>query len=144
VEAPPFSLARLGGGSVSLADQRGRVVVMEFWATWCGPCRMSTPSLEVIAKRHRDQPVSVLLINAGESAETVRAWTGRKFTAASILLDADGEVRRRYGVAGIPRLLILDGEGRIVYDHSGYRGGVERNLTLILKQLMAERGAPDA
>ncbi|MBI4342366.1 MAG: TlpA family protein disulfide reductase, partial [Candidatus Omnitrophica bacterium] len=79
--APDFTLAQLEGGGVSLADERGRVVVMEFWATWCPPCRYSTPSLEAIHRRYRNRGVTVLLINAGESVERIKAWAERRFTA---------------------------------------------------------------
>jgi thiol-disulfide isomerase/thioredoxin len=137
-QAPDFALDAIDGPPVRLSDLRGRVVIVEFWATWCGPCRMSTPSLNVIARRFSDQPVSVLLINAGETPDAIRDWLGNARYTARVLLDTTGEVREAYGVRGIPRLLILDREGRIAYDHSGYRGGLERNLTLILKQMLSE------
>jgi len=140
VEAPDFTLPALEGDDVTLSDYRGRVVIMEFWATWCGPCRMSTPSLEVIAKQHRDKPVTVLLVNAGESPDQIRTWAGKRFTA-TILLDPDGAAARRYRVEGIPQLFIIDPEGRIIYDHGGYQGGLERNLRNVLDGLLAEREA---
>ncbi len=138
--AHEFTLPQLDGPPVTLSAFRGRVVLMEFWATWCGPCRYSTPSLDAIFKAYRGRGVSVLLINVGESPEQVRAWAKRRFTAP-ILLDRDGQVVNEYGVSGIPRLFIVDREGRIVYDHGGYRGGLEQNLRLILKELLTEGGA---
>ncbi len=142
VPAPEFTLPALDGGTVSLSDLRGQVVIMEFWATWCGPCHYSTPSLEVIYRAYHPRGVTVLLVNAGESAEDVRAWAGTRFTAP-ILLDEDGRVARLYQVHGIPRLLVIDQGGQILYDRSGYAGGLELNLKLILKDLLAEvRPAP--
>lgn len=142
VPAPEFSLPALGGGRVSLSDVRGQVVIMEFWATWCGPCHYSTPSLEAIYRAYHHRGVTVLLVNAGESAEDVRAWAGQRFTAP-ILLDEDGQVARLYQVHGIPRLLVIDQGGQIRYDRSGYAGGLELNLKLILTDLLAEaRPAP--
>jgi peroxiredoxin len=135
VEAPAFTLTQLDGGPVSLADYRGRVVIMEFWATWCGPCRFSLPSLEVIYKRFKDRGVAVLLLNQDEPPDKVRAWANNKFTAP-ILLDEGTAVASRYGVRGIPRLFIIDQEGKIVYAHEGYGGGLERNLSLILEELL--------
>lgn len=134
-EAPAFTLTQLDGGEVSLADYRGKVVIMEFWATWCGPCRFSLPSLEVIYKRFRDRGVTVLMINQDEPVEMIRQWAGKRFTAP-ILLDQDGGVAQRYGVRGIPRLFIIDQDGRLVYAHEGYGGGLERNLSLILEALL--------
>ena len=140
-ESVDFSVQQLDGSAVSLSGYRGRVVIMEFWATWCGPCRFSLPSLEVIYKRFRDRGATVLLINQGEDADTVRKWAERRFTAP-ILLDTDQRVGRLYGVSGIPRLFIVDQEGRIVYAHAGYGGGLERNLALILEQLLSGSAHP--
>ena len=135
VEAAEFSLPQLDGGTTKLSDFKGRVVIMEFWATWCGPCRFSLPSLEVIYKRYRDRGVTVLLINDGETPEAVRKWAKRRFTAP-ILLDQSQDVVKRYGVSGIPRLFIVDQRGQIIYAHEGYGGGLERNLSLILEGLL--------
>ncbi len=137
VEAPDFTLNALNGPPGTLSSLRGRVVIMEFWATWCGPCRMSTPSIEAIYREHKDKPVSVLLINADEDAGRIREWADNRFTA-TILLDSEGIVRRQYGVSGIPQLFILDKQLRIAYDKSGYGGGLEQNLRLIIKQLLEE------
>ena len=135
VAAPDFTLPQLDATSVTRSDLHGRVVIMEFWATWCGPCRFSLPSLEVIYRRYRKQGVSVLLINEGEAADKVRAWAQRQFTAP-ILLDQEGRVSGDYGVQGIPRLFIVDQTGQLVYAHEGYGGGLEHNLALILDQLL--------
>jgi thiol-disulfide isomerase/thioredoxin len=140
VPAPDFSLQRLDGPAVSLKDLRGSVVVLEFWATWCGPCRGSLPSLEVIARRYRDRRVQVLLVNVAEQAEPVRAWLEGRYEAAAVLLDGDGGVSERYGVDGIPRLFVIDQDGRVVWSHQGYGGGLERNLTMILDQLLSGHG----
>ena len=137
VLAPDFTVARLDGGVVRLSDSRGRVVILDFWATWCSPCRFSLPSLEVIATRYADRGVSVFLVNAGEPGEEIHRWRQHGFKAP-VLLDQQGLVRQLYGVRGIPRLFILDQEGRVIYTHAGYGGGLERNLKLILDQLLAE------
>ena len=114
---------------------------MEFWATWCGPCQYSTPSLEQIRRQFKDRGVEVLLINEGESASVVRRWAGKRFTA-TILLDQDGALGERYGLRGIPHLLVIDQVGEIQYDEEGYGGGLERNLRLILNELLATKAPP--
>ena len=141
--AEAFTLPQLDGPLVSLASLRGRIVIMEFWATWCGPCQYSGPSLDVIHRTYKDRDVSVLLVNVGETPEQVRKWIGNRY-AATILLDREGLVSGSYGVSGIPRLFILNREGRILYDHSGYGGGLEQSLTRILNELLAEGQAADA
>lgn len=139
--APDFRLERLEGGEVSLSDYQGEVVLMEFWATWCGPCRYSTPSLEAIYRKYRDRGVAVLLINQQETPEAIRTWAERRFTA-TILLDQDGTVARRYGVSGIPQLFVVDQDGRLLYRRHGYRGGLERDLRHVLNGLL--NGATDS
>ena len=108
---------------------------MEFWATWCGPCRFSLPSLEVIYRKYRDRGVAILLINQGDAAPVVRKWAEKRFTAP-ILLDEDTRVGVPYGVHGIPRLFIVGKDGRLIYTHGGYGGGLERNLSLVLEELL--------
>ena len=141
--APDFTLSRLEGGEVSLIEYQGQVVLMEFWATWCGPCRYSTPSLEAIYRKYRDRGVTVLLINQQETPEAIRKWAENRFTA-TILLDRDGTVARRYGVEGIPQLFIVDQDVRLLYRRRGYGGGLERDLKHILDGLLNGKTASRA
>ena len=131
-----FTLQQLDHGSVSLSQYRGKIVVMEFWATWCGPCRFSLPSLEMIYKQYRDRGVVILLLNQDEESVKVRKWAGKRFSAP-ILLDVKAQVAQRYGVSGIPHLFIVNQDGQVVYEHGGYGGGLEHNLKLILDQMLA-------
>ncbi len=121
---------------MSLSGLHGRVVIVEFLATWCGQCRYSSPSLDAIYRQHKERGVSVLLVNEGESAEHVRHWAEHRF-AAPILLDQKMQVSDRYGVHGLPSLFILDRDGQIIYAYAGYAGGLERRPKLILDQELA-------
>ena len=141
VRAPDFALPQLDGEEpIRLSDLRGNVVIMEFWATWCQPCRFSTPSLDVIYRRYRDRGVTVLLINNAEDPDKVRKWIDGRF-AAPVLLDSRLRVARNYQVRGIPSLFLIDQHGQILYIRSGYTGGLEHNLKLILEELLAEEPA---
>jgi thiol-disulfide isomerase/thioredoxin len=133
--AASFTLKQLDGTPVSLTGLSGQVVVMEFWATWCAPCRQSLPSLEAIAKKYKDRGVSVLLINVEESADSVRRWMGRRYTTP-VLLDGNGAVSGQYGVSSIPRLFVLNQAGQLVWMHAGYGGGLEQSLSMILDDLL--------
>ena len=136
--APSFTLTSVAGEPVSLDRLRGKIVVMEFWATWCGPCRFSLPSLELLAQRYAGRGVAVLLINQEEQREAVVAWLDDRYHAAKVLLDQDGAVGAAYQVQSIPRLFVLDADGRIAYLHAGYGGGLERNLAMVLDELLAQ------
>ena len=139
VAAPDFALPQFGGATLRLSDLRGRVVVMDFWATWCGPCRSALPSMEAMFRKYRDRGVTILLINEGESPEQITKWASQRYTAP-ILLDP-GAVGELYRVRGIPQMFVVNQEGKIVYLHGGYGGGLERSLKLIFEELLAAGAA---
>ncbi len=134
-EAPAFSLSTLDGSTVTLSDLRGQVVLLDFWATWCPPCRASMPSLEHTYRAYRTRGATVLLVNAGERPDQIRAWIGHRVTAP-ILLDPQQAVARAYGVETLPRLFVIDASGHIAFEHGGYGGGLEQSLKLILSELL--------
>lgn len=138
--AASFTLPRLNGGSASLSDFKGQVVLMDFWATWCGPCRMSLPSLESIYRQYKDRGVMVLLVSEGESEARVKQWAKQRFTAP-ILLDEAVRVGKSYGVSGVPHLVVIDRVGNIIYVHEGYGGGLERHLRQVLDSLLQPAGS---
>ena len=142
IAAPDFTLPSLTGEPVQLSTLRGRIVVMEFWATWCETCRVTLPSLETFSRRYQDKGVTVLLIDYQESASEVRRWAGRRFTAP-MLLDLDGRVTAQYRVRGTPTLFVMDRAGRLAVQHEGYEGGLEPALAQVLDSLLAE-SAPGA
>jgi thiol-disulfide isomerase/thioredoxin len=126
--APDFVLATLDGKAVDLEDYRGRVVVLDFWATWCGPCRAALPALHEVAAWAKDAqlPVTVLTINVFERAEnpdavlkTVREfWQSAKHTLP-VALDFTGQIAGAYGVNGIPASFIIRSDGVVHAQHVG-------------------------
>ena len=119
-QAPTFTLQRLDGGTVSLESLRGKTVVLNFWATWCGPCRVEIPSLESFAADHPDIPVLGVATDAGSEgfADKVRD-IGIDYT---VLLD-DGATSKAYGVETLPTTVIISPDGRILDAHSGILTG---------------------
>jgi len=120
-EAPDFRLPRLGGGERSLADLRGRIVVIDFWATWCVPCQLNVPELNAFADAHRDDADVVLLGVATdvEGAETVAPWVEDKGVRYEVLL-GDLDLATRYGIPGMPTTFFIDPRGRIADMHVGF------------------------
>jgi thiol-disulfide isomerase/thioredoxin len=110
-----FTLPLLGDGTEQkLSALKGRVVFLNFWATWCGPCRTEMPSMEILYKKYRDRGLDVLAVNCQEQRGDVAAFmknSGLSFPAA---LDRSGEVSMRYGVRAIPTTYIIGRDGRIV------------------------------
>jgi peroxiredoxin len=116
--APEFSLPRLGGGEVSLAELRGRPVVLDFWATWCPPCVHQIPVLNAFHDAHGDE-VAVLGISVDtDGPEAVAAFAAEHEIRYPVLLAAP-ELARRYGAIGFPTLYVIDAEGGIARSHVG-------------------------
>ena len=117
--APEFTLAELNGGEVALSDFRKRVVVLDFWATWCSPCRASMPGLEALRARYQDKGLVVVSVSLDRSGEDARRYLERngyeEFIGLWESLAAAKQVAGLYGVFGIPRTFVIDRDGIIRY-----------------------------
>mgnify|MGYP001825639440 CR=1 FL=1 len=123
VTAPGFSLADMDGESHALADYRGKVILLNFWATWCPPCRHEMPAMERLYQRFRDRGFVVLAVNQWEEPDLVFAYTGdlNVFPSFPILFDPQSSVSQEYGVKGLPTSFVIDRQGRLVYRAIGGR-----------------------
>jgi peroxiredoxin len=111
--APGFTVTGLDGATHRLADYRGKVVVLNFWATWCIPCRAEMPDLEHEARVHRGDPVAILGMDWKEPAATVRDFTSELRTSYTMLLDSDGHAYDAYHVSALPTTFIINRQGHI-------------------------------
>ena len=118
-EAPGFTLEDLEGNKVSLEDYRGKIVLLNFWATWCPPCREEMPDLDKIYKEQKDNDFVVLAVNGGEAKEDVKKFIDDNGYSFPVLLDTDINVNFTYNVAFIPTSYMLDKEGKIRAIKSG-------------------------
>jgi thiol-disulfide isomerase/thioredoxin len=119
--APDFELTGLDGKPVRLGDFRGRVVFLNFWATWCPPCREEMPAMQALAAELEKQGLVVLALNYEESAETAEAYIRETGLTLPVLLDAEGAVARRYRVTGLPASFFVDRRGALVGSVLGIR-----------------------
>lgn len=121
--APALRLADLDGKLLNLGDLKGKLVVVNFWATWCPPCRREMPSLERLRQRLDKQGLAVLAVDVGEDADTVFAFTGQLEPSPGfpILLDRDSQAMQRWKVRGLPTTFIVDPQGRVIYRAVGGR-----------------------
>jgi len=124
--AKPFSLPDGDGKQISLADFEGKVVLVSFWATWCGPCRMEVPELAKMEKR-LGEDFTVLLISQESSSKTQKMLDKWGIDLTS-LRDKDGAVSRDYGVRGIPNAYLIDQEGMVKAHHVGYSPSQTKKL----------------
>jgi thiol-disulfide isomerase/thioredoxin len=141
--APDFTAKTFDGKEVSLSDLRGKIVIIDFWATWCGPCRRTMPLLDKFYKDERGEDVEVYGINVWErgGTEKVQPFIEKEGYRFPILL-ADNEVASRYGVSGIPTMFVIDKEGRVAYKHVGYNPQIISILSAQTKEL-SEANAED-
>ena len=140
-DAIDFELGLLDGGEFKLEEKRGSIVVIDFWATWCGPCIRAIPEyLEALKDFDKEKVQFVGVDQAEAAAEVERFMKGRnwEFTVA---LDSDGEVADSYGVTGIPHTLVIDAQGRIAWVHTGYTPGGAEELKAVVEQLLKSDAA---
>ena len=114
MEPHDFTLQLLGGGNTTLSSLRGKVVVLNFWATWCPPCRVEMPSMETLYQRYKDQGLEMLAVNLRENRNVVQQFIQRYGYTFPIPLDLDGMVSSRYGIEAIPTTFIIDRDGVII------------------------------
>lgn len=119
--APDFTLPRVDGQPISLQEHRGKVVFLNFWATWCIPCREEMPALEQLHQKYQSKGLAVVAINLKESAEQVKEFFQKHTLSFPALLDHNGTVFREYLVAGMPTTYLIDRDGQILARGIGAR-----------------------
>lgn len=110
-QAPDFSLSDLNGKVWKLSDLRGKVVFVNFWATWCQPCREEMPSMEALHRDMQGSPFQMLAILSSDTAANAEMLAKMVGATFPILLDSDGTVSSAYGLTGVPETYIIDPEG---------------------------------
>ena len=136
--APDFTLRSVGGANLRLGEQRGQVVLVNFWATWCGPCRQEMPHLNRLYDKYRSSGFVLLGVNIDDdprAAADLAAKLGLRFP---VLLDTDKQVSRVYDMSAMPATLLIDRDGRVRHIHRGYRDGVERTYEEQVRGLLKE------
>jgi len=121
--APDFHLPLLDGGEFVLSENRDQIILLDFWATWCGPCMLTMPLLEQAMKEFERQPVRLISVNLEERPEQIREVRDRHQLTMTVALDRDGAISRRYGIESIPQLIIVDRSGTVLRHFIG--GGQE-------------------
>jgi len=135
--APDWTLKDAEGESHSLSDYEGKIVVLDFWATWCGPCVKAMPGLQKLHEKYADKGVAVIGMNTSESGDPVAFMKKKNFTY-QLLLNAD-PVSNAYRVRGIPAFYVLDGEGTIVFSAVGFSPGHEKEIEKVINEELAKQ-----
>lgn len=132
--APAFDLQGPDGESVSLADFRGRPVIVNFWATWCPPCREEMPSMQRAWEQVRPEGIELIAVNVGEDAATIAQFTASHPVGFPLPMDVDMTVVQSWPVKGLPTTFVVDAEGRLAYRAEGER---EWDAPALLDQVRA-------
>lgn len=137
--APEFTLNDVDGKPVSLADFRGRVLVINFWATWCPSCRKEMPSLERAADWLKQYDAALIGVNVGERPKQVKRYLAEEPVTFPILLDPDMKMSTEWDATRLPVTYVVDPEGRIVYRALGSREWDAPELLVPIRSLGLER-----
>ncbi len=136
--APDFTLKSLEGSNLRLEEYRGQVVLINFWASWCGPCRQEMPILDRLHHRYQDTGFAVLGINVEGEREPAQDLVDKTNVTFPILLDADQKVSEMYDLQAMPSSVVIDRDGVVRYIHLGYKPGDEAKYVEVVKRLIRE------
>lgn len=137
--APGFKLARLGAaGELNLGDLRGKVVMIDFWASWCAPCQKSMPQFDALAKEFPADRFELVGVNVDSDIDAAKKVLSKRPVAYTIVSDPSGSLPGRYGVETMPMAYLVDADGAIRHVHKGFREGDTDKLREQIQKLLAE------
>jgi len=136
--APDFTLKSASGKNLKLSEHRGEVVLLNFWASWCGPCRQEMPYLEQMQERYSSYGFTVMGVNVEEDSSKARKMLQDISVSFPILFDTRNTVSKAYKVAAMPTTVIIDRDGNMRYLHKGYKAGDEATYKQWVKKLIRE------
>ncbi|MBI2350186.1 MAG: redoxin domain-containing protein [Deltaproteobacteria bacterium] len=139
VSAPDFSLSDLHGNTVNLHDLKGKVVFLNFWATWCPPCRLEMPAMEKLHEEFRSQGLVVLAINYREGAAEIKSFLKEHQLTFPVLLDRGGNAFELYRAWSLPTTYLIGKNGEIVGRAVGYRDWHDKQARALFRRLLEDK-----
>jgi thiol-disulfide isomerase/thioredoxin len=136
--APDFALRSFEGQNLRLSEHLGEVVLINFWATWCGPCRQEMPLLDELYAKYRLAGLVLMSVNIDETQEPAMEMARTLKVSYPVLFDARKDVSRAYDVGTMPLTVLVDREGVVRYISEGYKPGYEQRYTDRLRELLNE------
>jgi peroxiredoxin len=134
--APQFRVDGFDGDAVSLSSLRGKVVIVDFWASWCEPCGDAMPALDRMYRRYKDHGLVVVGVSVDERAQNARGFLRQHRVSFPVVHDADHSVAERYGPPTMPSSYVIDRRGVIRHVHAGFRAGDARRLEAQIRELL--------
>lgn len=136
--APNFTLKSLGGKNLKLSEMTGNVVLINFWASWCGPCRQEMPLLNALHNKYEALGFTVLGVNVEEDVNNARGFLKKFPVDFPVLMDSTNQVSKQYKVIAMPTTVVVDRDGNMRYLHEGYKPGDEDKYHKMVKKLVRE------
>jgi peroxiredoxin len=136
--APDFTLKSVEGENLRLSEYRGEVVLINFWASWCGPCRQEMPVLSELHDKYKALGFTVLGINVEEDSGKARKLLQEMSVSFPVLLDNESVVSKQYDVVAMPSTVLVDRDGNMRYLHKGYKPGLEDVYLQQIRDLIRE------
>jgi thiol-disulfide isomerase/thioredoxin len=137
--APNVALQSADGSTVESSTYRGKVVLVDFWASWCPPCKTSFPALDSLYREYQPRGLEVLAVNLDERRRDADLFLGDHPHHLMVLFDPRGTSPLAFGVKGMPSSFLIDKAGNIRFTHMGYSGNVDKSYRHEIAQLLAER-----
>lgn len=136
--APGFTLPSRSGDTVSLDKLKGQVVMLNFWASWCGPCRQEMPLLDQMHKRYSSLGFTLLGVNVEANTSDAERWLTETPVSFPVVFDKDSKVSKLYEVSAMPSTVFIDRKGNVRYLHRGYKAGDESEYLNQIRALLKE------
>jgi peroxiredoxin len=136
--APSFTLPSRAGDTVSLAQLKGKVVMLNFWASWCGPCRQEMPLLDQMHKRYSALGFTLVGVNVDANSKDAEDWLSKTPVSFPVLFDRESKVSAMYDVKAMPSTVFIDRKGNVRYLHKGYKAGDEGEYLNQIRALLKE------
>jgi len=136
--APNFTSPSLSGSNVRLSELKGDVILLNFWASWCGPCRLEMPLLNKLHNKYKAIGFTVLGVNVEESTSAAQDFLKDNKVSFPILWDTQNTVSKQYNVQAMPTTVMIDRDGQVRYIHKGFQAGDERIYKKVIKKLVRE------
>lgn len=135
--APNFSLPTFPNDTtVNLADFKGRVVYLDFWATWCPPCRKSFPWMDEMQSRYKDAGLTIIAVSVDKKRELIEQFIKKMSPGFTVAHDPTGIVAKTYKLRGMPSSYLIDREGKLMHTHMGFRTKDEQKVEDMIKTLL--------
>jgi peroxiredoxin len=136
VPAPQFELPGKDGAAVQLAKLQGRLVYVDFWASWCGPCRQSFPWMNEMQARYGARGLQVVGVNLDAKSDDARRFLAETPARFTIAFDPAGATPRAYGIKGMPSSVLIGPDGKVLYEHAGFKEADRAALEQVIQKAL--------